>query len=103
MWRRRPGHRRRTSERCWFAELEQPEAHRPYPATEIFSPEVEMVDEPVPVEHVAEALWQSIERPNVSGPAVRRAWMALPIIEKEAWRRRAEDVIADWKRTKDQR
>jgi len=58
-----------------------------------------MVDERVRVEHVAEALWRSIEQPTLSGPAVRRAWMALPVIDKEAWRRRAEDVIADWKQT----
>jgi len=61
--------------------------------------EVEMVDNLITVEHVAEAIWQAIAGKDLQGTAVRRAWMALPIDEKEAWRRRAEDAIADWKRT----
>jgi hypothetical protein len=58
-----------------------------------------MVDELISVDHVAEALWQAIAGHDLRGTAVRRAWMALPVVEKEAWRRRAEEAIADWKQS----
>jgi hypothetical protein len=60
-----------------------------------------MSDMLVPVERVAEGLWQTINGIDDEGIAAHYAWVGLPEEEKEQWRARARAAIADWKQTND--